>query len=146
MILGTLLQVEPVFTFETPRIEREWNARGPLPSLAPQARRIVMDGARFAATVLGWHFHFMSIYRTEAEDRALEGHGVHPAWRAADVRTRDRKPSDVAALAAFVNGLWLYDYDRPRMVVCYTAEHGTGPHAHFQTHPHTAPRIPERAS
>ena len=138
-----LLPNEPTgLTFESPRIEAEWRGH----SLDTLARLMVVQAAAFAASTLDWTFHFTCIYRTRDEDMALGGSGVHSAWRAADVRTKDRPPSDVVNLAAHVNGLWAYDLSRPRLLACYTAEHGTGPHAHFQVHPATTPRLSVRAA
>lgn len=103
-------------------------------------RRIVLNYAEEALNSWGWLFHVTSVIRTQAEDEALNGSGVHCTGRAVDVRTRNIPPQVVKSLAEKVNKEWVYDPDRPRLVVCYTEPHGTGPHAHFQVHAHTKRR------
>lgn len=140
-----VLPPEPPLTFHDGgdrRVELEWISD----QIDQKVKLIVLQAAIFAAATYQWAFHITSIYRSPAEDRALGGSGVHTAWRAVDVRTKDQAPASVSVVAAYVNGLWLYDPMRPHFVVCYTAEHGSGPHAHFQSHPFTTPRIPTRAA
>jgi hypothetical protein len=131
-----LVDPERLLSFETERIAAEWKDT----RLDPLARAVLLDGAAFAFNVLGWPFHLMCVYRTPEEDKALGGTGIHVCWRALDVRTRDRKDEDVAAVVAYLAGRWVYDSKRPTKTVIYTGEHGTGPHAHVQSHPTTKRR------
>ncbi|MEO6323836.1 MAG: hypothetical protein ABIT01_19585 [Thermoanaerobaculia bacterium] len=126
----------PVLAFKTPRQAAEWGSG----KVLPLAREILLDGAAFAIAAYAWSFTLTDIYRTPAEDAALKGHFVHPLWRAVDVRTRDRDPGEISGLAAYINGRWIYDHERPRMLCCFTEPHGDGPHAHFQVHSHTKRR------
>jgi hypothetical protein len=142
IVIDLVLPPEPPIDFASPRIASEWRDG----RLDHKTRLALLHAALFAQQMLGWRFLLTCIFRTQEEDQALGGSGIHPVWRAVDVRTRDRDTKDVALLAAYINGLWVYDPTRPRLVVCYTAEHGTGPHAHVQTHPYSYPRIPDRAA
>ena len=103
-------------------------------------RRIVLDAAEYAMNRLGWILHGTSCLRTDEEDRALGGSGVHADGRGFDVRTRGVPPKNVEALVKYVNDRWVYDPQRPTMVVLYAKPHGTGPHGNFQVHPHTRRR------
>lgn len=117
--------------FKTERQRDEWNSG----NLARFCRFVFNDAALFAFDHLGWSFLITEIYRTPFEDQALDGTGVHPAWRAIDVRTRDQKLIDIDRIVAYVNGRYVYDPRRPAMVCAYARPHGTGPHLHLQTHP-----------
>ena len=84
-----------------------------------------------------------SIHRTEAEDAAVHGSGVHvvgPPWRAVDIATQRWADSRVEAVVAQVNLEWRYDPDRPHLSCAVYTEHGTGPHVHLQVHPRTRRR------
>jgi len=126
---------EPI-EFATERIAEEW-LKGRLNKLT---RLVVLDGARFASEFLGWTFILTCIWRSDDEDKALGGTGVHAAWRAVDVRTKNRPASDMEQLVAYLNGRYVYDPARPSKPIAYAREHGTGPHMHIQTHPNTIGR------
>lgn len=126
----------PPVTSASPRIAQEWVS----PRLKPLLREIVIEAARYASQRWAWVFFFTCIFRSFAEDIALEGHGVHPAWRAVDVRTFDQKPDAVADVVEWVNAQWIYDPARPALVVAYAKPHGTGPHIHFQVSSATTPK------
>lgn len=80
------------------------------------------------------------IYRTTKEDEALGGHGVHPAWRAIDIRAASWTDPLIEAAAKKINERWIYDPARPSMVVALFEPHGTGPHGHFQVYLNTKER------
>lgn len=123
--------------FKDDRQRLEWNDS----RLNPLLKRIVSESAN-ASTGLGWVGDFMltSIYRTPEEDKAYGGTGVHTAWRAVDVRTSGQSAAAIAAVTKFANDKWIYDPARPKLEVCDSSPHGTGPHLHFQTHPQTEAR------
>ena len=77
LILPTELPIELLrsqwMPFKDTRIEQEWNS----PSLDPKVRQIVSEAMEHAENNLDWSFYFTSIYRTEIEDQALGGSGVH---------------------------------------------------------------------
>lgn len=123
-------------TFASLEIENDFYGK----SLNSLLRLIVMDAAEWALTRLGWLFHVTSLIRTAAEDRELGGSGVHVEGRGCDVRTKGQPPRHVDALVKYVNNRWVYDPDRPALLVLVTKPHGTGPHGHFQVHPHTRRR------
>lgn len=112
----------------SPRIAQEWASS----QVRPLLRQIVIEAARYASDRWAWVFFFTCIFRSFSEDIALEGHGVHPLWRAVDVRTYDQKPEAVADVVEWINARWVYDPSRPALVVAYAKPHGTGPHIHFQ--------------
>jgi hypothetical protein len=121
--------------FATQRIEGEWDSG----LLFPLTREIVAAAQRYAWERWSWAFFLTCIFRTSAEDSALEGSGVHVAWRAVDVRTRNADPDAVADVTAFVNRAFTYDPVRPRLAVAYAKPHGSGPHLHIQAHMRTIP-------
>lgn len=114
--------------FLTPRLEAEWKDK----RLALTTKLVLADAAARAAK-LGWEFTITCIYRTPAEDMAVNGSGIHVDWRAVDIRTRDQKLDTVERVVAETNNAWQYDPARPLMVVAYAKPHGTGPHLHIQT-------------
>lgn len=116
--------------FETPRIETEWQSG----ELFPMTTRILEDAQAYALARFDWIFLLTCIWRSVTEDMVLEGSGIHPAWRAVDVRDKDQPAAAVADVTAYLNGKYVYDSTRPRLVVCYSKPHGTGPHLHIQTH------------
>jgi hypothetical protein len=108
--------------------------------MAPMLRTIFEDVQAHAFEVFGWAFLVTSIFRTAEEDAALEGTGVHVVGRGIDVRTMDRPASQVAAVTAYANGKFQYDFRRPSKPTAYSAPHGDGPHLHLQTCANTRPR------
>ena len=75
-----------------------------------------------------------SVYRTPYEDEALDGHGIHPAWRAVDIHADSWTDPKIAKLADWINFQYEYDKYRPEMLVALWEPHGDGPHLHCQTH------------
>ena len=115
------------------RQEREWNdAR-----LSRRVKEIVEEAAAYAAETWNWNFTITSIFRTPAEDAALNASGIHVDWRAVDVRTRGMSQEAIRDVTRFINRRWVYDPTRPHLKVCFSEPHGTGPHGHFQVHPRT---------
>lgn len=96
-------------------------------------QEIFADVQAHAFEVFGWAFLVTCIFRTAQEDAALEGTGVHVVGRGIDIRTMDRPASQVAAITAYANGKFQYDFRRPSKPVAYSAPHGDGPHLHLQT-------------
>lgn len=122
-----------MINFVSKRIEREWNdAR-----LTKLLRDIVLEAAAYAEEKYGWNFTLTSIYRTKAEDAALNASGIHVYWRAVDVRIKGRPQSQINAVADYINNRYVYNPDKPALKVCFKEVHGTGPHAHFQVHANT---------
>lgn len=84
------------------------------------------------------------IHRTDEENVAAEAktpiHVVGPPFRAIDVRVT-QLPGDpqanADAIGAKIRDRYVYDPDRPTMVVAYTQPHGNGPHVHLQSHQNT---------
>ena len=124
--------------FDSPRIEAEWKSE----KLFSMTRAILEDGQAYALERWAWPFYLTCIWRSVTEDMQLEGSGIHPAWRAVDVRDRDQAPDAVADVTAYLNGKYEYDVTRPRLVVCYSKPHGSGPHLHVQAHALTSARTP----
>lgn len=122
--------------FKSSRQEREWVSGKVHPVLIGIAGEAVAFADR-----LGWSPVVVTdIYRTLEEEAALRSSGVHHAWRAIDFRTRDIKPKQVEDLRRFLEGAWVYDPMRPSKILCYTAEHGSGPHMHVQVTDRTVRR------
>jgi hypothetical protein len=119
--------------FATERQEREWNdAR-----LSRRVKEIVTEAAQYAEENWGWNFTITSIFRTAAEDAALNASGIHVDRRAVDVRTRGQSREAVDDVTRFINRRWTYDPQRSHLKVCFAEPHGTGPHGHYQVHPRT---------
>lgn len=127
--------------FASERVRHEWDS----PNLHPMAREIANEAGLHARMLYEWEFVLTSIFRTHEEDRALDASGVHPAWRAVDVRTRDVPPEQATSIGEWINANWQYDPARPKMQCCVYKPHGTGPHLHVQVHANTrravAPRL-----
>lgn len=123
--------------FATVRIENEWQDK----RLHPLLRVLVQEAQEYAQSRWGWRFFVTCIFRTKEEDDALEGTGIHTAWRAIDIRTRNIDRDAVQDLTDHINDNWIYDPKRPSLVVLYAKPHGSGPHAHFQVHPNTMRRM-----
>ena len=122
-----------MINFVSKRVEREWNdAR-----LEKLLRDIVIEAAAYAEEKYGWNFTLTSIYRTRAEDAALNASGIHVYWRAVDVRIKGRPQSQIDAVANYINNRYVYNPASSARKVCFKEAHGTGPHAHFQVHPTT---------
>ena len=113
--------------FKSPRQEREWASE----KVHPRLRLVMADAAVFMAR-LGWDPVITDVWRSKGEEARLGSSGVHNVWRAVDVRTRDVEPCKVEDLRRYLEGRWVYDPARPAKVLCYTAEHGNGPHVHVQ--------------
>lgn len=99
-----------------------------------------MEAAEYARENWAWNFTITSIFRTRAEDAALNASGIHVDWRAVDVRTRGLSQEAVRDVTVYINNRWVYDPTRPNLKVCFSEPHGTGPHGHFQVHPRTRRR------
>lgn len=80
--------------FASARIKSEWNDK----RLKPILKEIVADAAQYAAKKWNWEFLLTSIFRTKAEDDALNASGIHVEWRAVDVRTKDKKRKQLMGL------------------------------------------------
>ena len=119
--------------FASDRQEREWNDR----RISARVKEIVTEASEYAEANWGRNFTVTSIFRTQAEDNALNASGIHVDWRAVDVRTRGRSREAIDDVTRHINSKWAYDPTRPRLKVCFSEPHGTGPHAHFQVHPRT---------
>lgn len=122
-----------MINFVSQRVEKEWKDE----RLSKRLRDIVSEAAAYAEEKYGWNFTLTSIYRTPAEDAALNASGIHVYWRAVDVRIKGRPQSEVNGVADYINGRYVYDHLRPAMKVCFKEPHGTGPHGHFQVHQNT---------
>lgn len=114
--------------FKGPRQKREWlsdNVNGRL--------RLVIEDARVFCARLGWDpLVITCVWRSAKEEKELSSSGVHHAWRAVDIRTRDVDIRLVEDLERYLESRWSYDPTRPKKVLCYSALHGTGPHLHIQ--------------
>lgn len=119
--------------FASPRIEEEWKSG----CVSPMTASIVLDGQKYALERWNWTFTLTCIYRSPAEDRLLEGSGIHAVWRAVDIRDHDVLGETVADLTTYLNRHYIYDPQRTSLVVAYAKPHGTGPHVHVQSHPRT---------
>jgi hypothetical protein len=119
--------------FASERQKREWNDT----RLSKKVKEIVTEASQYAEEKWGWNFTITSIFRTAAEDAALNASGIHVSWRAVDVRTRGQSQATVDDVTKHINGRWAYDPSRPHMKVCFAEPHGTGPHGHYQVHPRT---------
>jgi hypothetical protein len=119
--------------FASPRVEEEWKSGCVFPTTAS----IVLDGQAYALDRWKWTFVLTCVWRSQPEDRLMEGSGIHCLWRAVDIRDRDISPEAVADLATYLNRHYIYDPQRTALTVCYSKPHGTGPHVHVQSHPRT---------
>jgi hypothetical protein len=81
------------------------------------------------------------VWRSPDEDKAVDGTGIHSAWRAVDVRTKDIQKEIVEAVTDALNRLFIYDPNRPSLPVAYSKPHGTGPHLHLQVCDATTRRL-----
>lgn len=107
---------------------------------SPRAKEIVLEASQYAEANWGWRFTITSIFRSQAEERALNASGIHVDWRAVDVRTRGQSREAIDDVTRHVNAKWAYDPTRPHLKVCFAEPHGSGPHAHYQAHPRTRRR------
>ena len=108
--------------------------------LSPVLIAVLADAAEFALGRLGWALKLTEVWRSPGADKKLGGSGVHPAWRAVDIRTRDVPGPHVESVVKWINSRWQYDPLRPWMQVAYHKPHGTGPHIHLQVHARTRAR------
>ena len=123
--------------FKSDEQERQFHSGRLIPVLIA----VLADAAEFALGRLGWALKLTEVWRSPGADKKLGGSGVHPAWRAVDIRTRDVAPEKVEALVRHVNDKWMYGNPlRPLLKVAYHKPHGTGPHIHLQVHPRTRAR------
>lgn len=106
----------------------------------PVVFAIVSELEELACNYVQWEPLITCVYRTQDEDAAVNGHGVHTAWRAIDIRHFDVPEEDWRSICHLLNRKWIYDPNRPDMVVAYFEPHGTGPHIHIQSHPNTIVR------
>jgi hypothetical protein len=127
--------VDPI-TFNSLDMENDFYSK----QVSSLLRRVVLDAAEYSMNTFGWILHGTSLLRSEEEDKALRGSGVHVDGRGFDIRTRGIPKKTVEALAKYVNTRWEYDSSRPRLLVLFVKTHGTGPHGHFQVHPKTRRR------
>lgn len=118
-----------IIDFRDDRVREEW-ASG---KLDPLLTSIFLYAARYASDFLHHTLLVTCIWRSEAEDAALGGSGVHKQWRGIDVHADTWADPHANAVAAWVNQRWIYDPLRPSMKVALWEPHGTGPHLHFQT-------------
>ena len=125
--------------FKTPRQKKEWESTRPHSNL-----RLVVADAVVMMHRLGWTPLVTSVWRSAAEERRLNSSGVHNAWRAIDIRTRDVDARLVDDLERYLNEAWIYDTARTRLPVAYAALHGDGPHIHIQVTDRTQRRGTER--
>jgi len=118
--------------FASDRIRDEWVSG----QLWPLARLLTRELCLLALHS-DWTPLLTCIYRTFEEDREIGGSALHCYWRAVDVRTRDVDEATVAHCTDALNERWVYDPERPRLVVALSKPHGTGPHLHLQVHART---------
>lgn len=117
-------------TAASDRIAREWESE----RLSTILRVLVLECVLFALEVGWWPVCLTCLIRTSEEDQELGGSGLHPARRAADIRTYNVAPEKVQVVADRLNARWCYDPNRPELLVAVTKTHGTGPHLHLQVH------------
>lgn len=127
-----------LISFRDSRSRAEWLSGNIDPDLAA----IFLKAARYANAVLKFQPLITSIFRSKTEDFNLDGTGVHCAWRAIDIYADSWIDTRAAAVADFINTRYIYDPSRPTMSVALFKPHGSGPHVHFQVHPHTSERPP----
>lgn len=132
----TDLNVPRLFTFKTPEQERQFHGG----KVDPLLLRIISEAVLFAFKTFRWAFVITEVWRSWEADKALGGSGVHPSWRAIDIRTGGVSKDFVDAVVTWVNARWVYDPFRPWLKVAYAKPHGTGPHIHFQVHSRTRMR------
>ncbi len=115
--------------FASDRIRDEWNRL----TLAPLTQIITLELCVLAVKA-GWEPLLTCVWRSTDEDAALGGTGIHTAWRAVDVRTREVDEALVKVVTFKLNARWQYDPARPDLVCVVHKPHGTGPHLHVQSH------------
>lgn len=123
--------------FVSPRLESEWTD----PRLWLMVKQMVEQAAAYALAQYGWEFTITSIHRTPEEDAALDASGVHVAWRAIDVRTRDVPEAQVKDVGRWINERYWYDPKRLALQCAVWKPHGSGPHLHLQCHANTVSRV-----
>jgi hypothetical protein len=64
-------------------------------------------------------------------------HGTNPV-RATDIRSHCYEQPE--AVVNSINKAWEYDYNRPKMLVAFYHDSGSGLHIHLQCHPNTRQR------
>lgn len=96
-------------------------------------REIVLDCATVALDKCKWNFRITSCFRTQEENADAGGKTlIHCLWRAIDVGAADVEQEWIDFITDYANTKWVYDPSRPKIPVCYSAPHGSGPHLHFQ--------------
>lgn len=125
-----------MIAFKTDRERDEWNNH----NLNPKVKAIV----RYIDSLLSSEYDLSaiitSIYRTrEEQQRAAIGIGeptnrrsVHEFWRGVDVRVHDWPDSLADAVAAIVNGIFVYDDNRLEMKTAIVHGEGENRHLHLQ--------------
>ena len=63
--------------------------------------------------------------------------GVHGFGRGIDFRTWELSMNMINDVLELINGMWLYDPERPEKECLIYHDVGAGPHLHLQVHPNT---------
>ena len=122
--------------YKSSRVQMEWDG----PSLSPLLKSIVEDAEQFSQIAFDKDLFITCIWRSQTEDKALSGTGVHVFWKAIDVRAASWNDPEAESMVNRTNLNWIYDPSRPEMEVAFYKEHGDGFHVHYQVHPNTKPR------
>jgi len=115
-----------------------------LQNVQPELREILEDALNHWP---GDTMEITCIYRTQEEEEAAGGKtGVHRTTphRAVDLRVKNlglNFQGKADAVAEVLNDLWRYNEAKPNLKVAVSKPHGSGPHLHVQSHPHTKRRV-----
>ena len=101
--------------------------------LNPLVRAITLLAASYSFYRFGEIIWLTSVFRKGDP-------GVHGAWRGTDAdNDKGLKPKQKEEIRDYINKLFSYDPERPRLNVCvyHTVKGRGGDHLHFQVHPNT---------
>ncbi len=115
-----------MINFKTLKLQQQWNSG----ELNPMLTLIILAMTTMMAMKYNVILVITSLFRQGDK-------GVHGYWRGADVRTVNLKTSEVQAIVDWVNGLLIYDPDRPKMKIAIEHDVGRGNHIHLQVYPNT---------
>ena len=119
--------------FKSKQQENDFNGS----QIWPLLKAILLDADNYSKANLNADIVVTSIIRSYAEDIALHGSGIHCTGRAGDVRIKAWDDPNALAIAAYLNGKYLYDPARTTLKVAFMEPHGDGPHIHCQVHART---------
>ena len=115
-----------MIAFKTEALIYDW------PRLVPKLREVLLEAHGLMPS--SESLIITSGIRDGKDDNPLS---VHYHGRGADARSWSVTKNEAEKVRDAINDRWVYDPDRPDMVVCMIHDAGSGEHFHFQVHPNT---------